>query len=68
MTLSGIFPLSGHGTLYDHDRGQNLNTVYMPDALEKQYPNAGKEWRCGGHLGLPYSFMQYVIFQTWFRN
>lgn len=32
-------------TLYDQDRSKNLNGVYLPDALERKYPNAGKEWR-----------------------
>lgn len=30
--------------LYDQDRSQNLNGVALPGALEKKYPNAGKEW------------------------
>ena len=30
--------------LYDHDRAQNLNSVALPGALGKKYPNAGKEW------------------------
>lgn len=30
--------------LYDHDRKNNFNGVYLPNALEKKYPNAGKEW------------------------
>jgi len=30
--------------LYDHDRKENLNGVLLPGALEKKYPNAGKEW------------------------
>jgi integron integrase len=30
--------------LYDEDRENNLNGVYLPNALEKKYPNAGKEW------------------------
>ncbi len=30
--------------LYDHDREKNLNGVYLPNALERKYPNAGKEW------------------------
>ena len=30
--------------LYDHDREKNFNGVYLPNALEKKYPNAGKEW------------------------
>lgn len=32
-------------SLYDHDHAKNLNGVYLPDALERKYPNAGKE--CG---------------------
>ncbi|MEW6573661.1 MAG: integron integrase [Bacillota bacterium] len=31
-------------SLYDRDRAQNLNGVALPDALEKKYPGAGKEW------------------------
>jgi integron integrase len=31
-------------SLYDRDRAQNLSGVYLPGALEKEYPNAGKEW------------------------
>lgn len=30
--------------IYEKDRKQNLNGVYLPGALEKKYPNAGKEW------------------------
>jgi len=30
--------------LYDQDRKNNINGVYLPDALERKYPNAGKEW------------------------
>ncbi len=30
--------------LYDHDRGRDLNGVFMPDALERKYPHSGKEW------------------------
>jgi integron integrase len=30
--------------LYEHDREKNFNGVYLPNALEKKYPNAGKEW------------------------
>ena len=30
--------------LYDQDRNQNIDGVALPDALEKKYPNAGKEW------------------------
>jgi integron integrase len=31
-------------SLYDSDREQNLNGVALPGALERKYPNAGKEW------------------------
>ena len=31
-------------SLYEHDRGENLNGVWLPGALDKKYPNAGKEW------------------------
>jgi integron integrase len=30
--------------LHDADREKNLPGVEIPDALEKKYPNAGKEW------------------------
>ncbi|MGQ9500422.1 MAG: integron integrase, partial [Dissulfurimicrobium sp.] len=30
--------------IYEKDRKQNLNGVYLPSAIEKKYPNAGKEW------------------------
>jgi integron integrase len=30
--------------LYDYDREKKLSGVYLPNALEKKYPNAGKEW------------------------
>ncbi|MEP9410653.1 MAG: integron integrase [Candidatus Brocadia sp.] len=30
--------------LYDQDRGKGIHGVYLPGALEKKYPNAGKEW------------------------
>ncbi|MCX6353457.1 MAG: integron integrase [Candidatus Aureabacteria bacterium] len=30
--------------LYDHDRINDLPGVCLPGALEKKYPNAGKEW------------------------
>jgi integron integrase len=40
--------LVGHLTvvraLFDADREQNLNGVFLPKALERKYPNAGKEW------------------------
>jgi integron integrase len=31
--------------IYDQDRKERLNGVALPGALEKKYPNAGKEWR-----------------------
>lgn len=30
--------------LYDEDRRRGLNGVFLPDALDRKYPNAGKEW------------------------
>jgi integron integrase len=30
--------------MHDDDRQKNLNGVYLPNALEKKYPNAGNEW------------------------
>jgi integron integrase len=30
--------------IYEQDRRDNTNGVYLPGALEKKYPNAGKEW------------------------
>jgi integron integrase len=30
--------------LYEYDRRQGINGVYLPGALERKYPNAGKEW------------------------
>jgi len=30
--------------LYDSDRKKDMNGIYLPNALEKKYPNAGKEW------------------------
>ena len=30
--------------LFDSDRQQNLSGVFLPKALERKYPNAGKEW------------------------
>lgn len=29
---------------YDKDRQNNINGVQLPGALEKKYPDAGKEW------------------------
>lgn len=31
-------------TLHDHDLAQGYGMVYLPDALERKYPNANKEW------------------------
>jgi integron integrase len=31
-------------SLYDQDRKEKMNGVWLPGALEKKYPNAGKEW------------------------
>ncbi len=31
-------------SLYEKDRTENLNGVALPGALERKYPNAGKEW------------------------
>jgi integron integrase len=30
--------------LFDRDRKENVSGVWLPGALEKKYPNAGKEW------------------------
>ncbi|MGE5238068.1 MAG: integron integrase [Chloroflexota bacterium] len=30
--------------LYEEDRGNNMEGVWLPNALERKYPNAGKEW------------------------
>jgi integron integrase len=32
-------------SLYDQDRQNNISGVWLPGALEKKYPNAGKEWK-----------------------
>jgi len=31
-------------SIYDQDRGDGIAGVWLPGALEKKYPNAGKEW------------------------
>ncbi|MBN1255608.1 MAG: integron integrase [Deltaproteobacteria bacterium] len=31
-------------SLYEHDRKENVNGVWLPGALDKKYPKAGKEW------------------------
>lgn len=30
--------------IYEQDRKDDINSVYLPGVLEKKYPNAGKEW------------------------
>jgi len=30
--------------IYDQDRLDNIEGVFLPDALDRKYPNAGKEW------------------------
>lgn len=30
--------------LWEHDRENKVDGVWLPDALERKYPNAGKEW------------------------
>jgi integron integrase len=30
--------------LYDQDRAAGANPIYLPDGLERKYPNAGREW------------------------
>ncbi|MBI5746322.1 MAG: integron integrase, partial [Nitrospirae bacterium] len=39
-----IHHLSEVRAMYDEDRAKDLNGVYLPNALERKYPNAGKEW------------------------
>ncbi len=29
---------------YDQDRAKDINGVFLPNAIERKYPNAGKEW------------------------
>ena len=46
---SSIAPLreqlrSSHA-FFEEDRARNLPGVFMPDALDRKYPNAGKEWK-----------------------
>jgi integrase len=36
--------IAGIRSLYDKDREKNLNGVYLPGALLRKYPDAGKEW------------------------
>jgi integrase len=30
--------------LWNQDRAANVDGVWLPDALDRKYPNAGKEW------------------------
>ncbi len=30
--------------VYEHDRKNDLDGIFMPGALDRKYPNAGKEW------------------------
>lgn len=39
-----IAQISEVRSLYDLDREKGINGVYLPGALERKYPNAGKEW------------------------
>jgi len=39
-----IHHMSEIRSLYDEDRARELKGVYIPDALGRKYPNAGKEW------------------------
>ncbi len=39
-----LHQLSSVREIYEQDRKDNTNGVYLPGALEKKYPNAGKEW------------------------
>jgi hypothetical protein len=36
--------LSEIRSIHDKDRREEINGVWLPGALEKKYPNAGKEW------------------------
>jgi integron integrase len=48
LPQSVIAPLQAHlarvKTLHDEDVAAGFGAVYLPYALEKKYPNAGKEW------------------------
>lgn len=39
-----IAHISDVKTLYDQDREKYISAVYLPGALDRKYPNAGKEW------------------------
>jgi hypothetical protein len=36
--------LSEIRSIYDQDRREEINGVWLPGALERKYPNAAKEW------------------------
>jgi integron integrase len=48
LPMSLATPLSNHlervRALYEGDRAAGLPGVFMPDALERKYPSAGKSW------------------------
>lgn len=39
-----LHQISSVREIYEQDSKDNTDGVYLPDALEKKYPNAGKEW------------------------
>ena len=39
-----LHQISSVREIYEQDRKDNTNGVYLPGTLEKKYPNAGKEW------------------------
>jgi len=39
-----ILHISEVKALHDKDRRENVSSVWLPDALERKYPDAGKEW------------------------
>lgn len=48
LPRSLVFVLRAHleriRVLYDRDRAAGANPIYLPDGLERKYPNAGREW------------------------
>lgn len=48
LPQSLVFPLRAHldriRVLYDRDRAAGANPIYLPDGLERKFPNAGREW------------------------
>lgn len=48
LPTSLVEPLREHlkrvRVLFEQERAEDVPGVYLPDALEKKYPNAGKEW------------------------